>query len=102
MSQKNRGFSKISEILASSMGSLKPDQNYSAYALIKNWGNLVGHQISQKSFPLFIRNKILVIEVINGAWLFELSLQKKEILEKIQKSAGLEINDIRLTLKRPD
>ncbi|OGQ07981.1 MAG: hypothetical protein A3G32_07585 [Deltaproteobacteria bacterium RIFCSPLOWO2_12_FULL_40_28] len=102
MSHKNGDFSKISDILASSLDVLKPDQNYSAYALTKNWANLVGHQISQKSFPLFIRNKILVVEVVNGAWLNELSLQRKEILEKIQKSAGLEIKDIRLTLKRPD
>ena len=73
------------------------------YAVFPLWPELVGEEIAAVSRPeKILKRTILVIRVIDAAWMQELTLQKREILERIQKvETGARISDIRFLAGDP-
>ncbi len=63
---------------------------------LNTWYNVVGYHISRHTRPVTIREKKLIIEVKDSAWLHHLTLLKPKIIEDFNQAAGeTVIEDIR-------
>ena len=55
--------------------------------LFAKWSEVVGTEIASKSEPIEVRDGKLFIKCVSTAWMTQLNLIKKELLETIQKIA---------------
>ncbi|MBA7616584.1 MAG: DUF721 domain-containing protein [Candidatus Cloacimonadota bacterium] len=92
---------KVSNILDKVMKNLGLSKRYNEQKSILFWDEVVGQRISEKTKPLYAKNRKLVVEVENSAWMNELLFLKSEIIEKLNKKTGKWIiEDILFLLKR--
>jgi predicted nucleic acid-binding Zn ribbon protein len=61
------------------------------YSVVTSWKTLVGEQIAKVAAPQRIENGMLHVSVSNAPWRNELSLRKREIIEKINNGLGKKI-----------
>jgi predicted nucleic acid-binding Zn ribbon protein len=67
-----------------------------AYEVITGWETIVGEKIAKVTTPKKVVNGVLFVEVRTGSWRTELSMRKREILDKIHRHVGKKIlQDIR-------
>ena len=66
------------------------------YSAFPHWQEIVGTAIAQVAVPeRILRRKILAVRVLDAAWAQELSMQKKELLTKLNDAGfGALIEDI--------
>lgn len=63
------------------------------------WEEAAGNKASRHSSPVSFKSGLLVVNVDASAWLYELTLNKKEILEKLAgRLKGKKIKDIRFRI----
>ncbi len=69
------------------------------YQIIENWQQIMPDEAKEHARPVTIKNKTLIIAVSNSAWLHQLTLKKREILNTIkQKFKTEDIVDIRFKI----
>ena len=65
------------------------------------WENLVGATIAERSRPLRVRGKTLLVEVKNSTWMNEIQFHRSEIIRKVNSEfPKLKIGEIRLQIER--
>jgi predicted nucleic acid-binding Zn ribbon protein len=74
--------------LIASLGIQSKLQEYDA---VNRWNEIMGEQIANASEAIGIKQGVLHVHVTTGPWRNELTLRKKEIIEKINTSIGSEI-----------
>ena len=47
------------------------------------WANVVGEKAARHSKPRSLKGSRLIVNVDDSSWLYELTIQKKEILDKL-------------------
>ncbi len=52
--------------------------------IIEEWSVIIPDNAEKYTKPITIKNKVLIIAVSNSAWLYQLTLQKAEILRLIK------------------
>ena len=75
----------IKEALRSFVKKEGLDRGIQEQKAVSVWPEVVGEKISANSLAKSISSGILTVEVSNSVWRQELQLQKKEIIEKINK-----------------
>jgi predicted nucleic acid-binding Zn ribbon protein len=66
------------------------------YGVITSWEEIVGEQIARVAAPQRIDNGTLYVTVSTAPWRAELSMRRREIIQKVNQHAGAEvIRDIR-------
>ncbi len=60
-----------------------PEKELFLVRLRNDWINIVGTGIANHSYPMALRNGILIVNVDDSIWIQELTLQKDEIKENI-------------------
>jgi predicted nucleic acid-binding Zn ribbon protein len=98
--RRSRGARKnpkgIAQALAEWSAALGIDQTLRRYAVITGWEEIVGAQIARVTRPQRFENGVLFVSVTTAPWRAELSLQRMEIIAKLNKAAGSRIvKDIR-------
>jgi predicted nucleic acid-binding Zn ribbon protein len=74
--------------LISSLGIQEKLQEYDA---VSRWNEIVGEQIAKASTAAGIKQGVLHVRVQSGPWRNELTIRKKEIIDKINVSIGSNI-----------
>ena len=83
---------KVIEDLSSTEGFKKKD-------ILKEWPRLVGGKAKRHTKPISIRRGRLVVNVDESSWLYELNLNKENILKKINERFGeAELKEIRFRI----
>jgi hypothetical protein len=59
-----------------------------------SWRDIVGDLLAERSTPEKYEHHILFIKVSNSTWMQELILIKPLIIERLNKSLNLQVNDI--------
>ncbi len=59
--------------------------------LIGSWERMVGKPVAKRTKKVFIRNKVMFVELDSPSMKNELSFHKKEIIELFQKEFGPDI-----------
>lgn len=69
-------------------GSLGITRKLREYSVITSWETLVGEQIAKIAKPQRVENGVLLVAVASAPWRSELTLRRREIIEKINTSIG--------------
>lgn len=83
------------EVLKESLGRLLRELGIERpvrqYRLLTKWPEVVGKQIASKATPQRIERGRLYVRVTSPTWRQELTLQKAEILARLNAAAGEEL-----------
>lgn len=98
MREKNKAV-PVKDILENILEKQKPAEESLTSRIINNWENIVTKKGARFCRPVAIKNKVLVVNVSNSAWLHQLTLNKSLILENIKNEAGAQkIIDLRFKI----
>jgi len=94
---------EVGNILKSTLSSYRIDKKIEEYSAFPEWRDIVGEATSKVAVvEKIIRGKILVVKVLDAAWAQELSMQKQELIEKVNKTErGAIIEDIKFLTGDP-
>ena len=66
------------------------------YGVITSWAEVVGEQIARVTVAERMERGVLYVSVASAAWRTELSMKRREIIEKVNRRAGTAVvRDIR-------
>jgi len=76
------------------------DKRLALHAVFRNWPQVVGPEIAERTAPQVIRGTVLWIAVSDSVWMQQLHLQKQTLLEHINANVrGAEkISDVRFQI----
>ncbi len=98
-----KDFESVASILDNLIKKKNWEVPLSLERLKKEWEKIVGKNIAKHSFPTFIKNKKLYIEVDSPIWSNELIFQKENIITIINNYYKKEIiKDIFFKIKKED
>jgi predicted nucleic acid-binding Zn ribbon protein len=80
----NRTFS-LSNELDDFMNYIGLDVKMQELKILNVWSECVGDSIARYSTPVELRKNKLLVSVENAVWRYELSLQKSEIIERLNE-----------------
>ena len=73
------------------------DQKFSQSDLLKSWPKIVGPAISSKTVRIFIKSKILFVEISSAPLKSELNQRRSLLLKRIEEELGsMPVTDIRI------
>jgi len=64
------------------------------------WGKAVGKRAAENAKPAFLKENELIVHVKNSAWLYELTLKKKKLVQTLNNELGpkKQIKEIRFKI----
>jgi len=71
--------------------SLGIDRAVNEYAIVASWAEIVGERIASVTTAQRIENGVLLVSVATAPWRNELSMQRHEIMRKLNDHAGRDI-----------
>ena len=72
------------DVLSRTFGSYQLRDRVGQYLPLQNWNEIVGEELAKVTAPeKIIRQRVLVIRVLDSAWAQELALRKEELLKKL-------------------
>jgi hypothetical protein len=91
---------RIDSLFAELFKKRQWDKRLALHAVFRNWPEVVGAEIAERTAPQVIRGTVLWIAVSDSVWMQQLHLQKQMLLEHINaKVVGSEkISDIRFQI----
>ena len=103
MRKNSRKPASAGVILDATLGHLHLKKKVKQYENLQLWPEIVGEGLAKISFPeQILGNKILVVRVIDAAWIQELAFKKEEILEKFRTMCkNVYFEDIRFVSGNP-
>lgn len=94
---------EIKHILEGLKATSELGRNLEEAKIWANWTSIMPTPYHAKSFPLRVKNNILVIEVENAVFMHKISYLKQEILENIRLFTPPElVEEVRFELKEED
>ncbi|MBI4949211.1 MAG: DUF721 domain-containing protein [Deltaproteobacteria bacterium] len=79
---------KVDSILAASFPNLGIAAKLKEYKLLKAWKECVGPNIAKRSIPTRLIGGTLYCAVSSSPWMTELNYQKREIIERLNRTLG--------------
>lgn len=84
MVAKRSELALVKKTLSGILSKYNLDKEFARYEFVLHWPDIVGPEIAKRTKPECIRNKCLVVAVINSVWAQELSFNKLTILRKLK------------------
>lgn len=81
----------LKEAIEGMLKAYKIDYKYNETALLNSWEEVMGKTISSRTTKLYIRNKILYVELSSAPLKNDLSLSKAKVIELLNKNLEKEI-----------
>lgn len=81
----------LSDILKEYVKSTHIERKLKEVDVVQSWENLLGKTIAHYTQNIYIRNKILYVEISSSVVKNELFMMREEICRKINENAGDEI-----------
>ena len=93
----------IKHILEGLKATSELGRNLEEAKIWEHWASIVRAPYDSKSYPLRVKNNVLIIEVENAVYMHKISYLKGEILEKVQEIVPAKlIEEVRFTLEEED
>lgn len=90
---RRRNTQSLSEVLKEYISEHKIDRKLKEIDIVDGWENLLGKTISHYTRNIYIRNRILYVDISSAVVKNELFLMREEICRRINESAGDKIID---------
>ena len=93
-------ITRIDSLFAELFKKRQWDKRLALHAVFRNWPQVVGPEIAERTAPQVIRGTVLWIAVSDSVWMQQLHLQKQALLEQINANVrgGEKISDIRFQI----
>lgn len=103
MKKNSRKPTAAGAVIEATFGRLRLTKKVKQYENLALWPEIVGEGLAKISYPeQILSNKILVVRVIDAAWIQELAFKKEEILEKFRTMGkNIYFEDIRFISGNP-
>ena len=89
----------LERLLRDAIKDLSGKERFGEEEIIGAWEAAVGKAAARHSKPVSFKKATIVVNVDRSGWLYELTVQKKEILKKLEERLqGKKIKDIRLRI----
>ena len=86
-------------LLKKALKNLRAKSRLTQEEMARVWQDAVGKKAASHTRTVSIRRAGLSVNVDDSGWLYELTIQKKEILKKLEgKLAGKKLKDIRFRI----
>ena len=79
---------KLSEVLKEYIEQNQLDKKLKEIDVVQNWENLLGKTIAHYTKNIYIRNRILYVEISSSVVKNELFMMREEICRRINEDAG--------------
>ena len=87
-------FDSIDKLFVQLLAQPQWDKQKRYLELKKYWYEIVNHKVAQHTRPVSIKHEVLYITTSNAMWSQELSLQKPNLLRKINRRVSKPIKDL--------
>ena len=93
-------ITRIDALFAELFKKRQWDKRLALHAVFRNWPQVVGSEIAERTEPQVIRGTVLWIAVSDSVWMQQLHLQKQTLLEHINSNlrGSAEISDVRFQI----
>lgn len=81
---------QIRDIVKNVIADLSSDKNKTQESILETWQEVLGKKATKHTKIVGLKQGRLLVNVDSSAWLFQLNLQRKELLEKL----NAKVNDI--------
>ena len=89
----------LEKLLKGVIKDLSGKERFGEEEIVEAWEAAAGTAAAKHSKPVSFKNATVVVNVDRSGWLYELAVQKKEILKKLEERLqGKKIKDIRLRI----
>lgn len=85
--QKKENEAALRDILKNVISDIE-NKERSEGDIPETWRKIVGSKAAGHTKPEFLKGKRLVVKVSDSSWLYKLTLEKKSLLEKLNKALG--------------
>jgi len=91
---------RIDSLFAELFKKRQWDKRLALHAVFRNWPEVVGQEIAERTEPQVIRGTVLWIAVSDSVWMQQLHLQKQALLEHVNANlrGSEKISDIRFQI----
>lgn len=79
---------KLGAVMGDALREFGLDKKARSYAVITNWTEIVGEQVSAITTPQKLEKGVLTVKVHSPVWKYELTMRKQEIMQKIAAKHG--------------
>ncbi|MCM8812949.1 MAG: DUF721 domain-containing protein [Candidatus Omnitrophica bacterium] len=92
----------IQEVIGKFLQGVAEKKESPQLKIMESWEKIVCAPASTCSAPVMLKNKVLTVVVSNSAWLHQLTMQRRELVEKIDALIGPDlVADIRFKIGNP-
>jgi len=88
MKRKNKKLIHIGNILQAALGNQFRESDLKLTKLWDIWEETVGQTIAQNARVSAFKEKLLIVEVSDSTWLYQLQFLKEEMKQKINQALG--------------
>jgi predicted nucleic acid-binding Zn ribbon protein len=82
---------KLGEIIREYLEHMMIDRKLKEFSIISSWEELMGKLVAERTSHIYIRNKVLFIELKSSVLRNELMMMRQSIVDKINEKAGEKI-----------
>ncbi|HJX71758.1 MAG TPA: DUF721 domain-containing protein [Bacteroidales bacterium] len=82
---------KLGEIIGEYLKQMMIDRKLKEYSIIRSWEELMGRLVAERTSNIYVKNKVLFIELKSSVLRNELMMMRHAIIDKINEKAGEKI-----------
>lgn len=90
MAKKGDEFQHVSNAIRQLLQSYRLEGRFDEANVVASWERLVGKGVARQTRRIFIRNRVLFVELQSAGLKHDLNLHKPQILEVLRKEFGPE------------
>jgi predicted nucleic acid-binding Zn ribbon protein len=88
LSMRKSNTQKLGEIVKEYLEQMMIDRKLKEVGIIRSWEELMGKLVAERTKNIYIKNKILFIELKSSVLRNELTMMRQAIIDKINEKAG--------------
>ena len=88
MSNRKQGSQTVAEAIRELFNNYRLTTKFDEASLINSWERLAGKPIARRTKKLYIRDKVLFVELDSPSMKHDFSLHKAQVLELFKKEFG--------------
>lgn len=96
---KNKASGPLGDVLKKLVSKIGKEGRQSEEEILRAWRGAAGKKAAGHTRPVALKRSVLAVNVDNSGWLYELTINKKKLLKKLEtKFKGKKLKDIRFRI----
>ncbi len=82
---------KLGEVIREYLEEMMIDSKLKEFSTIRSWEELMGKPVAERTRNIYVKNKVLFVELKSSVLRNELIMMRQNIIDKINEKAGEKI-----------